>query len=385
MQRPTAANGSGPPPGFFASTSPGGGNFTLAAPSASSSSAAGQARLPRTYVEPSVRPQAWRQEEVGAGLVNGNSAWLRWSRERRASIVRQSQRKARDSITAIRELPPPLNGRPNSDPLVATGDGYGGESLLPSTLPPPRQRQQPMQPAQRGGQRRRGRHQVTETDLTMNQWSRLLAFWQHPVFNRARIVAMLCVGAALVVGVTSVSCRAWSTHRMSDNVTLAASGLWDTCFTANDTCISAFDLPTTNSDASDWQKSVAFLLVSSVLLTVIGSVVALCGFWVSYLPRKIYYFHSSGEIFFVCAMLSTISAVIYPYSLQRFLLHSIVYGYGYFLGWATSGLQCLAAFCMMLDLLVRESSRPLPCAKFCCCCACCREETDRGIGRPLMA
>uniref|UniRef100_A0A1I8F356 G_PROTEIN_RECEP_F1_2 domain-containing protein n=1 Tax=Macrostomum lignano TaxID=282301 RepID=A0A1I8F356_9PLAT len=348
--RPTAANGSGPPPGFFASTSPGGGNFTLAAPSASSSSAAGQARLPRTYVEPSVRPQAWRQEEVGAGLVNGNSAWLRWSRERRASIVRQSQRKARDSITAIRELPPPLNGRPNSDPLVATGDGYGVGIAAPfDTATARAQRQQPMQPAQRGGQRRRGRHQVTETDLTMNQWSRLLAFWQHPVFNRARIVAMLCVGAALVVGVTSVSCRAWSTHRMSDNVTLAASGLWDTCFTANDTCISAFDLPTTQT---------AMLLTGKSR-------------WPSYwFPRHAVHHFGCNFILIRCKDF---------YCIRLFMATDI------FLGWATSGLQCLAAFCMMLDLLVRESSRPLPCAKFCCCCACCREETDRGIGRPLMA
>uniref|UniRef100_A0A1I8JNS4 Secreted protein n=1 Tax=Macrostomum lignano TaxID=282301 RepID=A0A1I8JNS4_9PLAT len=135
---------------------------------------------------------------------------------------------------AIRELPPPLNGRPNSDPLVATATATVGNRCSFRQLP-----------ARRASDssrcnRHRGEASVVEVDTS---GAACWAFWQHPVFNRARIVAMLCVGAAF-------GCRRYlselsglvDTTRMSVSISghgdchlrqchFGGIGTLDTCFT----------------------------------------------------------------------------------------------------------------------------------------------------------
>ena len=42
------------------------------------------------------------------------------------------------------------------------------------------------------------------------------------------------------------------------------------------------------------------LMIFSASFGFVATVLAVCGVCTSPLPKKIYYFHSSGEIFFVC-------------------------------------------------------------------------------------
>ena len=51
---------------------------------------------------------------------------------------------------------------------------------------------------------------------------------------------------------------------------------------------------------TDWQNAVIGLLIFSASFGFVATVLAVCGVCTSPLPKKIYYFHSSGEIFFVC-------------------------------------------------------------------------------------
>ena len=49
-----------------------------------------------------------------------------------------------------------------------------------------------------------------------------------------------------------------------------------------------------------WQKAVIGLMIFSASFGFIASILAVCGVCTSPLPKKIYYFHSAGEIFLVC-------------------------------------------------------------------------------------
>lgn len=49
-----------------------------------------------------------------------------------------------------------------------------------------------------------------------------------------------------------------------------------------------------------WQNAVIGLMIFSASFGFIASVLAVCGVCTSPLPKKIYYFHSAGEIFLVC-------------------------------------------------------------------------------------
>uniref|UniRef100_A0A1I8GV57 Transmembrane protein n=1 Tax=Macrostomum lignano TaxID=282301 RepID=A0A1I8GV57_9PLAT len=150
----------------------------------------------------------------------------------------------------------------------------------------------------------------------------------------------------------------------------AWSGLWDACFLLafNKTVPHELQHISCEHFVPDWQKAIIGLLFFSVLFAAIGSVLAVCGLCAGHLPRKMYYYHSAGEIFFVSAVATTIAVGVYPYVVQRFVYQSASYGYGYGLGWVTAGLLYLASLSMMLDDLVRESSRPRPWTVLCCFC-----------------
>ena len=67
---------------------------------------------------------------------------------------------------------------------------------------------------------------------------------------------------------------------------------------------------------TDWQNAVIGLLIFSASFGFVATVLAVCGVCTSPLPKKIYYFHSSGEIFFVCGKKSTLYKCINEFSIK---------------------------------------------------------------------
>lgn len=177
---------------------------------------------------------------------------------------------------------------------------------------------------------------------------------------------------ALVLQVVAILDTHWVTITYSNSL-LVESSLWEkTCpllgnNTTSITCL---------THIPHWQNAVIGLMIFSAVFGFVAAVLAICGVVTSPLPRKIYYFHSSGEIFFVCALSTTVALVMYPIALaidEAVTSHS--YGSGYGLGWGGSAFFFAASFCMSLDDLVRESAQ-----NKCCRYLCWRSRTTGGDG-----
>ena len=54
---------------------------------------------------------------------------------------------------------------------------------------------------------------------------------------------------------------------------------------------------------SDWQNAVIGLLIFSVAFGFLAMILSICGVCALTLPKKIYYYHSAGEIYFICGKL----------------------------------------------------------------------------------
>ncbi|KAL5014430.1 hypothetical protein ScPMuIL_008700 [Solemya velum] len=123
----------------------------------------------------------------------------------------------------------------------------------------------------------------------------------------------------------------------------------------------------------NWQNAVIGMMIFSVSFGFVSAVLAILGVCTTPLPKKIYYFHSAGEIFFVCAFSSAMALIIYPVAIEvdhKIELHT--YGTGYQLGWGGAAFFLAAAICMSLDELVRETTSMK-------CCRRCfkKKETER--------
>lgn len=139
-------------------------------------------------------------------------------------------------------------------------------------------------------------------------------------------------------------------------------GMWDTCFQMDNTSVPPICI---EDSVQRWQKAVIGLMIFSASFGFIASILAVCGVCTSPLPKKIYYFHSAGEIFLVCAISTGAALIIYPVAMESNNSSSAhQYGPGYGLGWGSAFFFLAAAFCMSLDDLVRESSK----AKICRLC-----------------
>ncbi|XP_069111557.1 transmembrane protein 47-like [Argopecten irradians] len=170
-----------------------------------------------------------------------------------------------------------------------------------------------------------------------------------------RIAGLVAIALALPLTVTAILNNTWI-YGEDFNV-----GLWerDCVHLRNHTFI---DCSTFNYD---WQTAVIGLMIFSASFGFVATILAILGVCTSPLPRKIYYFHSAGEIFLVCALSVGIALIIYPTVMEldpSIQVH--LYGPGYGLGWGGAFFFLVAALCMTLDELVRESSRA-KCCRFC--------------------
>ncbi|KAL8581877.1 hypothetical protein ACOMHN_010251 [Nucella lapillus] len=159
-------------------------------------------------------------------------------------------------------------------------------------------------------------------------------------------------------------------------------------------------------DGKDWQKAVIGLMLLAATLSLLGCLLSSCGLCASVLPRRVYYLHSAGELFCVCALSTGVALTLFTVAvrmdLQAHYLHHhphhppprhpyphphhlqqqqqqgeeeeeeeddphyrLSFGTGYFLGWG-GALSCLlAALLLSLDNLVQELARAKCCRKYC--------------------
>ncbi|XP_076472237.1 uncharacterized protein LOC143301734 [Babylonia areolata] len=136
----------------------------------------------------------------------------------------------------------------------------------------------------------------------------------------------------------------------------------------------------------DWQKAVLGLMLVTVSLCVVGGVLSACGVCAAVLPRRVYFFHSAGEIFCVCALSTGVALTLFTVAV-RADLHTFLklhprphpqqspgggyrYGAGYWAGWGGALSLLLAALLLSLDSVVQEMARVTCCRRRCFRLAC---------------
>ncbi|XP_052759673.1 uncharacterized protein LOC128202671 isoform X2 [Mya arenaria] len=196
-------------------------------------------------------------------------------------------------------------------------------------------------------------NRVTAGDLMT-----LSGFWEHKVFIRSRYISIMLSLVTTLFHILSICSTEWVSYPSPEIPRhYVQEGLWFRCrplITNNhieETCGES-------ATGRDWQKAVIGLMIFSAVFGFIAAMLAICGVCTSPLPKKIYYFHSAGEIFVVCAMSSTIALIVYAVAISTDeTIQSHTYGSGYGLGWGGTAFFFAASFCMSLDELVRESAQ----------------------------
>ena len=55
-----------------------------------------------------------------------------------------------------------------------------------------------------------------------------------------------------------------------------------------------------SASSPDWQNAVIGLMIFSVAFGFLATILSICGVCTATLPKKIYYYHSAGEIYLIC-------------------------------------------------------------------------------------
>lgn len=139
-------------------------------------------------------------------------------------------------------------------------------------------------------------------------------------------------------------------------------GIWDSCYNNVTAAAVISDTSMCEDKKPYWQNAVLGLMMFAASFGALAAVLSICGVLTTPLPKKIYYYHSAGEIFLICALSTTVALIIFPVAIEndlKMLTHH--YGTGYGLGWGGTIFFFAAALCMSLDDIVRESSTSICC------------------------
>ena len=138
-----------------------------------------------------------------------SSTWLKWSQERRVSFKRRMRemedrqkeleeqrmstpvRKAR--IESVKFVCPELEGE-----HVPEDEDLHVHERLQSYMPPPKSRK---------------REDKDEMKLSNYHWMALVMFWEHPLFIRCRVGAIVLGSLALIITVISLTNQKWSHYK----------------------------------------------------------------------------------------------------------------------------------------------------------------------------
>jgi hypothetical protein len=161
--------------------------------------------------------------------------------------------------------------------------------------------------------------------------------------------------------VISITNQSWIRHN-SWNLT-TVEGLWVNC--TKSSVIPNSEQSCHASGGRSWQNGVIGLMIFATALGFLASVLSICGVFTNPLPKKMYYFHYAGEVFFICALSASVALIVFPIAVE---LDSSIqthhYSVGYGLGWVGTFLFLAAAVCLSLDDLCRYSSKA-KCCRWC--------------------
>ncbi|KAI0214102.1 hypothetical protein LSAT2_000776 [Lamellibrachia satsuma] len=124
----------------------------------------------------------------------------------------------------------------------------------------------------------------------------------------------------------------------------SAEKRWDTC-----------------QEMSYWQWSVVATIAFSMSFAFLAIGLSFCAVFAATLSRKIYYYHSAGEVCIICAASFAMSLVLYPFvtELERNLSSSHTYGHSYLVGWVSTLLFLVSSLFLCLDDIFRITFRVL--------------------------
>lgn len=197
-----------------------------------------------------------------------------------------------------------------------------------------------------------------ETQMDARKFGEEYYLREARIWRPFRWAGMMSTILALVLTVASIFNQYWLhiTWKSRDgNQKSIESSLWESACWKLDVDMRS---PECKDTRPNWQNAVIGLMIFSAAFGFVAAILAICGVCTSPLPKKIYYFHSAGEIFFVCALTTTVALIIYAVAISMDAsIHSHTYGSGYGLGWGGTAFFFAASFCMSLDELVRESAQ----------------------------
>lgn len=307
------------------------------------------------------------------------SAWMQWSEARRNSYRRRQklieERLAQEERS--RTPTPVKKARKESLKFVNVNPHNmmeNMEKLSPDNIEEEEERRLQQQAARvRTATRMRQKHDWSEVKHSMNNWNTLVSFWEHPVFVKCRYAGIGIGVLAIICGIISLTNPYWSSYYIKQAPTSpleAHNGLFMNCSTQgghDEHCATVVN--------RDWQNAVIGLLIFSLGFGFLATVLSICGVCNNALAKKIYYYHSAGEIYLICALACSAALVTYPVALQigpKLPEHS--YGFGYGLGWGASICFLAAAICMSVDDMVRHLSERWP--SWCPNVPCCQNQND---------
>ncbi|KAL7054250.1 hypothetical protein AAHC03_026253 [Spirometra sp. Aus1] len=183
-------------------------------------------------------------------------------------------------------------------------------------------------------------------------------YWEHSAFGRARICAICLAGIASLCLLYSFSSSTWAYSGLMGNVT--RRGLWMKCYQPNRTCHAILPFI---SAKDGWQGGAVCILLAAIGLGLLGIGLSVVGYSGSDLLKRLYYFHSGGEIFFLAGFTTFLSLGIYRSYAQSNLVNAatgdveLTFGAADTVGWVAGVLYFITAFCLLMDEFIHEMAK----------------------------
>ncbi|KAL5105199.1 hypothetical protein TcWFU_005276 [Taenia crassiceps] len=131
-------------------------------------------------------------------------------------------------------------------------------------------------------------------------------YWEHSAFGRSRIAAIVLAFVAICCLLYCLVATTWAYSGPPGNLT--RRGLWQKCSVGNGSC--ELTVPFL-SETDGWQGGTTCILLVAILVGLLGTGLAILGHSGSDLVKRLYYFHSSGEIFFLAGFTTFLTFGIY--------------------------------------------------------------------------
>lgn len=163
----------------------------------------------------SFRSRSGSLRHAGKGLflgVHTESAWTRWSRDRRASFRRRIELLEKPEQKLARVSTPVRKARQEGLKFVAPD--LEGTFLSEEDLNELRRHKQQKYHAIRVIEKsRKGKFRMkTEVHLTAEQWQVISDFWDHPAFVRGRYLGLFLMFVSFIVMIVSIAHGRWVSY-----------------------------------------------------------------------------------------------------------------------------------------------------------------------------